>query len=879
MDFNNEAREELLLALQTLEQSYNSLDIKYKNALKVQANYELLLSERVKELQCHSRLTEILGHSDYSLNESLSKIVKILPEAWQYPEIAEAMIKVGETNFATENYEISKWKQQIDILSHGEKTGIVSLGYLDDSRIDPNEPFLNEEYELLFSISGRLSDYIDKDRAKNSLEKSEIRYKTFFDDNHSVTLLINPETGEITDANPAACRYYGWSHSEMCSMNISNINTLSMDELMVEMQRSINEDRNHFIFRHRIANGAIRDVEVYSGPIQFGNTTMLYSIVHDITERLQAEAKIIKGSRLYAVISQINQAIVKCKDKSILLNEVCRISIEFGQFKMVWVGIVNLETNVVTPIITKGYEEGYLLNIKQISLSEDFEGSGPTGTALREGRYFVCNDIANDPHMILWKNEALQRGYHSSITLPLKQFGKVFAAFNLYSSTAHFFNDDEIKLLSEMAENISYALEAIDIERERLFVEEEKMKLSRAVEQSPVTIVITNIEGNIEYANTRACETTGYTLEELYGLNPRVLKSGETSPEEYDVLWKTISEGNSWYGIFHNKRKTGELYWESTTISPITDINGNITNYLAIKEDITERKKSEQEIRELNENLELKITQRTEQLAETNISLVKEIEDRKKAEDEIMKARLESERANMAKSEFLSRMSHELRTPMNSILGFAQLLEMGDLNPGQKKGVNHIKRSGKHLLDLINEVLDISRIEAGHLSLSFEPVQIFGVIHEMVELVSEQAKKRQINIEFIESENNYLSLRSDKRRLKQIILNLLNNAIKYNKAGGTATIEVELISQNKPNVTQIRISIKDTGQGIATENLHKLFNPFERIGAEKTDTEGTGLGLSVVKKLVDAMEGQIGVESEPGVGSTFWVEFPLNEDI
>ena len=256
-----------------------------------------------------------------------------------------------------------------------------------------------------------------------------------------------------------------------------------------------------------------------------------------------------------------------------------------------------------------------------------------------------------------------------------------------------------------------------------------------------------------------------------------------------------------------------------------------------------------------------------------------DISERKKAEEEAVSARYEAEMANVAKSEFLSRMSHELRTPMNSILGFAQLLELGDLNPGQKKGVNYIMRSGKHLLDLINEVLDISRIEAGHLYLSLEPVLIKEVINEMFDLVGHQAKAREIQLEFIDIPNQLIYIKADKQRLKQILLNLLNNAIKYNKNGGRVFLESRVIPQGGHGTVMVRISVIDTGIGILEANISKLFNPFERIGAEKSDTEGTGLGLAVVKKLTMAMGGNIGVESVPGEGSTFWIEFPICEAI
>jgi CheY-like chemotaxis protein len=214
---------------------------------------------------------------------------------------------------------------------------------------------------------------------------------------------------------------------------------------------------------------------------------------------------------------------------------------------------------------------------------------------------------------------------------------------------------------------------------------------------------------------------------------------------------------------------------------------------------------------------------------------------------------------------------------MNSILGFAQLLEMGELNARQSKGVNHIMKSGKHLLDLINEVLDISRIEAGRLSLSLEPVQLSGLISEMIDIVKLQANEHQIKLELTNSLSNLLFVKADRQRLKQIILNLLNNSIKYNRDNGIVTIQTELRPANSKGLTMVRISITDTGWGISEKDLPKLFRPFERIGAEKTGTEGTGLGLSVVKKLVEAMSGHLGVESMPEVGSTFWIEFPYSE--
>ena len=254
-----------------------------------------------------------------------------------------------------------------------------------------------------------------------------------------------------------------------------------------------------------------------------------------------------------------------------------------------------------------------------------------------------------------------------------------------------------------------------------------------------------------------------------------------------------------------------------------------------------------------------------------------DITERKKAEEEIWKARMEAEQANQAKSEFLSRMSHELRTPLNSILGFAQLLEMSELDARQRKEVSHINRSGKHLLELINEVLDISRIESGRIELSLEPVRIYDVVCEMMDIVNPTALARQINVEMTDTPLVYSFILSDRQRVKQVLLNLINNAVKYNRTGGSVWITADAMPVNDRGQVPVRISVRDNGNGIAAEDLPRLFMPFERIGADKLQTEGTGLGLAVVKKLMDAMGGKLGVESALGEGSTFWIEFPQVE--
>jgi len=247
---------------------------------------------------------------------------------------------------------------------------------------------------------------------------------------------------------------------------------------------------------------------------------------------------------------------------------------------------------------------------------------------------------------------------------------------------------------------------------------------------------------------------------------------------------------------------------------------------------------------------------------------------RKQVELELNQAMAVAEKANLAKSDFLSSMSHELRTPLSAILGFAQLMETGSPlpTPSQKRSIDQILQAGWYLLELINEILDLALIESGKLPLSLEPISLTEVVRECQAMIEPQAQKRSISVAFPKFEIPYF-VKADRTRVKQVLINLLSNAVKYNKQGGAVVVDCTARTAER-----IRVSVKDTGEGLTPDKLTQLFQPFNRLGKEAGIEEGTGIGLMVSKRLVELMKGEIGVESTVGVGSVFWIELNLTAE-
>jgi PAS domain S-box-containing protein len=490
--------------------------------------------------------------------------------------------------------------------------------------------------------------------------------------------------------------------------------------------------------------------------------------------------------------------------------------------------------------------------------------------------------------------------------------------------------------------------------------------LSIALEQSANVVVITKPTGKIEYINKAFTITTGYQPEEVLGQNPRILKSGNQSPDFYKDLWMTITNGKKWYGEFQNMKKNGELYWENATITPVKNKHGRIIRFFAIKENITSRKLAEEALKVSEEkyrtlianvpgiiyrcmfdkewtmnylsnavedltgykpeeyinnavrsfasiihpddlervsdtitigvesfqqySIEFRIITRINTIKWVSEigrpvynssgevvwldGVISDITERVHVLEELKKAKLSAEEANKAKSEFLANISHEIRTPLNSVLGFTDLLEDTVKSQAEKQYLEAIKTSGRNLLTLINDLLDLSKIESGKLSLNYEYIELRKLLEEIKQIFSPRLTQKNLTYYEIIDPSFPAYIYSDESRLRQILINLVGNAVKFTHAGQVTT-KVEFEEDKQLNTISLKISIMDTGIGIPKEDQTIIFESFRQ--QSRLDTrkyEGTGLGLSITKRLVEALNGAIFLDSDVNKGSNFMIVFP-----
>lgn len=725
----------------------------------------------------------------------------------------------------------------------------------------------NEKGEIT-SLVGIASDITERKIAENTLRQSEEKHRALIETTNTGFLILDAR-GKVVDANTEYVRLTGYSTlAEIIGREVTEWTApYDLERNAAEVQKcaELGWVRNleiDYINRH----GEITPIEVNATVIGSGDAAQILALCRDITERKKAEEN----------INMLAMAVKNTGDSIAVLDKDYRIIFVNDGLKNVY-----------------GFEEEEILNQPFTLVHSE---NNPAE---------VTNEMLHKLSMKeSWNGEILNKRKDGS-------------DFPVMISVSPILNDR-----GEMFATVGISRDIT----ERKKAEEKILTQSMALESAANAIVITDIDGTILWVNPAFTQLTGYTSDEAIGKNPRVLKSDKHGEEFYKDMWTTILSDNVWHKEITNRKKDGTLYYEDLTITPIKDADGKVFQFVAIKQDVTERKQAEEKLHRLLKDIQ-----------DSNAQLEEEIMERKRIEQELIKAKEGAEVASKVKGEFLANMSHEIRTPMNGIIGMIELALDTQLTKEQLNYISTAKSSAEVLLTLINDILDYSKIEAGKLTLNKEPFLLRDEIGAALQVLSQRAAEKKLELLYQVSRKVPDALLGDSLRLRQVLVNLVGNAIKFTERG-EVIVRVEIANgRNSEGATgrlgewvnerygdspiphlsnspiphladspiphfsdspiphladspiphlsdspirncKLRITVSDTGIGISPEKQKLIFDSFTQAdGTVSRKYGGTGLGLAISSSLVTLMGGKIWVESEPGKGSKF--HFTVNIDI
>ncbi len=653
---------------------------------------------------------------------------------------------------------------------------------------------------------------------------------------------LTPE-GTVTYWNPAAERIFGWTSDEVLGWPLPIVPDFARDTFAETLGRTL---QGHifsgFELQRQHKNGSLIDVSLSSAPILDNEKRPIgvMAILENITEKKEAEKTIFKLNRLYTVLSEVNQAIVRIRDLQELFDTACRIAVKDGGFCMTWICLLDKESGKVHKTAAYGLDDGFL-DAAHNKADLASAGQGPVYTALREGKHDVVHDVAADPRTAERREEAVKRGYRSSAAFPIAPLGEVRGAAVFYSEEPYFFDAAEIRLLDELAMDLSMAMEIIEHEEMRLQAEtrlKESESRYRSLFESnhAVMLLVDPEEGRIVDANPAACDYYGWSRSTLKRLAVWDINTLDAAAVK-EKMAAALFAGERRF-LFQHRRADG-------SVRDVEVYSGSIL------------------------------------LEERNLlySIVFDVTERIRAENALIEAKERAETANKAKTEFLTNMSHELRTPLNGVLGMLHLIRTTGLNSVQEEYAAAAVHSSKRLTDLLSSILDMSQLESGSLTITAAPFDPRDAIREATELFKSAAKQSKLELRSRCDPNAPREVIGDKPRLMQVLTNFVGNALKFTQSGGV-TLEATALSPVEPETCRLLFSISDTGPGIADDILKNLFEPFIQ-GSQgfRREHQGAGLGLALNKRIISLMGGHIAVETQKGVGTAihFSLSFPLPE--
>ena len=805
---------------------------------------------------------------------------------------------------------------------------------------------------LAAAVLGLLLKHHDAGMVQKQLHLAQ-RFEWLMREANDIILLLDGE-GRIQEANARAEEAYGYGLPELLGMHVLELRTRESQEEGRDQYERLKEPGSHrFETINQRKDGTTFPVEISSRALVLEGELRLINVVRDITERRAQEQEILRMTRLYSALSQVNQSIVWSSTREDLFKRICEAMVDFGLFSMAWIGLDDPATHRVTVAASCGDALGMLERIA-VRSDDSPEGSGALGMAIRQGSPCINNDFLNSPESAHWREELAASGCVSSAALPIRLGGEVIGALAVYSREKDFFGTHEAALLVEAAMDISFALdhlagedqrraaEAALLESDRLLLEAQEAggigtytwfiredrwtcspfldrifgigpdyprtlvgwtelvapefregmqayvagiierheqfdldypitrqsdgaarwvhgrgdiqrdaeehpiamvgiiqditerktaerslrKISVAVEQSPLAIMITDPRGIIEYVNPAFTGVTGYPAGEAIGRNPRFLKSPLTRKEDYRRMWEILARGEVWVGEFQNIRKNGEVFHERATIAPVREDGGQLVGYIAIKDDITQFKKDEEKRHSLEAQLHQ--SQKMESLGS-----------------------------------LAGGVAHDMNNVLGAILGLASTLrEKAEPATMDRKSLDTIVNACLRGRGVVKSLLYFAKKDLQE----ERPIDLNDIAREIHQLLSHTMLKR-IEVELDLDEEIGL-VRGDAGALSHALMNLCVNATDAMAAGGTLDIRTR-----GDGAGGVVLTVRDTGEGMLPDVLAKAMEPFFTT---KPLGKGTGLGLSMVYGTMMAHDGSFDLFSQPGQGTEATLRFPAS---
>ena len=597
-----------------------------------------------------------------------------------------------------------------------------------------------------------IDDITEHKVANETLKESEEQFRKLFENHSASMLVIDPKSGNIIRANPAAADFYGWSLAELCGMNINQINSLSPAKVKSEMKKSLLGKKNFFSFKHRKANGSIKDVEVFSNNVVIKGKPLLYSIINDVTERKQAEAELQRLSRSLKAINICNNALLHTTDEIKLLQQICNIVVNEGEYRMAWVGYAEHDKEKsIYPVAEAGFVGNYL-KMPQISWADIPQGSGPKGRAIRTGNPCLVKNILNDPLFELWRLDAIHHGFASILSLPLKSKNEVFGALTIYAAKPDAFDAEETTLLKSLADNLAFGITML-----------------------------------------------------------RNRKAGEKAEKEHKKIQKQL---------LHSE-----------------------------KIEATRLRRAKKQALDLAGKMTIALREREKQLEESLAS------ERKAGEQQ---------------RSFQSMISHEYRTPLSIISYNLDIMALcgKDLSCVHTVELEKMKRAVKRLVEIMEVSIEQSHSVDSAANTSSQRIEISPFLFS--QLANTQALWPGRYFQSIDGDLEGYDVIADRQSLKTAFINLLDNARKYSPQDSP----IEVACQKEAEQLVMRITNKSTV--ISSFNAEDLFKKYER-GANSSNTSGAGIGLWLVRQIIEQHNGSITLESNPPDVITT-VRIPLADD-